>query len=250
MQIFAFDKKEFLISALRAERKKDYICPECKGVVRARGGHFKRAHFYHIQSSISCRLGKKTLQHLTIQLYFEKILPTCALEVPFPSIKRIADCVWEPKKIIFEIQCSHISSEEIKKRIFDYSSLGYKVVWILHDKTFNQSRATQAEAYLQNIPHYYTNINLDGIGSIYDQFAYIKNRLFIEKTAPFPIDPTTVQSPFKSSFLHRKSWDISFKGDLLQDPSKINLKAPTFKKISYSSLLIKFWGHILKKVCT
>lgn len=245
MQIFAFDDNENLISALQAERKKDYICPECKGVVHARGGLFKRDHFYHTKRSPSCPLHKKSLNHLSIQLHFAKILPACALEVPFPSIKRIADCVWEEEKIIFEIQVSPISKNEVKERLFDYKSIGYDVVWILHDKTFNQKRPSSAEIFLKNSAHYYSSINLEGKGHIYDQLSHIKWGYFSAKSAPQPIDPTKPHRPPFPNPL-RKHWSLGFYADFLQIPPPLLNPYPRPHPLHP---LKRLWHHFLKSRC-
>ena len=50
---------------------------------------------------------------------------------------------------MFEIQCSPITAREIEERNSDYQSLGYQVIWILHDSLYNKGRLTAAEYFLQ-----------------------------------------------------------------------------------------------------
>jgi competence CoiA-like predicted nuclease len=75
--------------------------------------------------------------HRLLQKNFIKIHPFLKREVLFSDICRIADLVWEEKKIIFEIQCSEISSLEAARRTRDYGMKGYEVIWILDDRVFS-----------------------------------------------------------------------------------------------------------------
>lgn len=222
MQIFAFDIKGTYISALQAERKKDYLCPECQKVIRLRGGMERRAHFYHPSNTKHCRSAQKTFLHLTVQLFLADLLPAneVHLEKPFPTIKRIADCVWETQKLIFEIQCSSISQEEVKKRMHDYSSCGYTVIWIFHDSLFSSQKSSGAEYYLKKYPHYYTNINLAGKGIIYDRYEHQKLQVNLLKPSFLPL-----KQHFLCQFIPKgTSWLVSFAGDRMSISNKIPKK--------------------------
>lgn len=111
------------------------------------------------------------MEHIQTQNFIQSQIgeKDCVLEKEFPEIRRIADLVWEAQKIVFEVQCSGISKEEVENRSRDYRKLGYEIVWILHQKTFNRFRLSAAEEFLQDQPHYYTNLDAFGRGSIYDQ---------------------------------------------------------------------------------
>ncbi|MBA3285957.1 MAG: hypothetical protein H0U27_12990, partial [Nitrosopumilus sp.] len=128
MQLYAFDIESKLISAKNALRQIDYFCPECKGYLRLRGGLHRQDHFYHSDFTPTCRQSVKSAEHLHTQLYILSQLPEkkCFMERRFPEINRIADICWESKKIIFEIQCSPISVEEIQERNRDYQSAGFE----------------------------------------------------------------------------------------------------------------------------
>jgi len=173
MQIFSFDKSRRLISAEYAKKGIDYYCRECNGTVRLRGGIHRKNHFFHLSPSRSCRQHKKSLTHLQVQTYLQRLLPKgqCELEKHFSPINRIADVVWEPCKIVYEVQCSPISKEEVENRNKDYFSIGYNIVWILHERCFNHWRVKSAELFLMQSPHYFTNINPLGKGVIYDQIS-------------------------------------------------------------------------------
>ena len=70
--------------------------------------------------------------------------------------------------------------EEVQARNRDYLSVGYEVIWILHEKRFNKQNLSAAELFLRSHPCYFTNIDKKGKGEIYDQFEVLKSssRLF------------------------------------------------------------------------
>jgi competence protein CoiA len=176
MQLYALDQGKPLFAS-DAEKGKSYQCPECNAPVRVRGGPSRQIHFYHPVLPKKCRQHEKSQEHIRLQWkLFELFGPSeSQIECPFPTIGRIADVVWHPKKLIFEIQCSPIPLEEVQCRILDYNLAGYEVVWILHDKQFNKKNLSAAEHFLRNIPCYFTNIDKTGFGIVYDQFEVIKN---------------------------------------------------------------------------
>lgn len=203
MQLYAYDREKKLIFVTNAIKQMDYYCLECEGPLRRRGGFHRKEHFYHLDALRECRQNGKTLEHLNVQLFFLQVLPEgeCNLEKRFPEISRIADVVWEAKKLIFEIQCSPITSIEVYERNRDYKSMGYEVVWILHDKRFNQLRLTGAEHFLHALPHYFTNMTDEGAGEIYDQFSMIDKGLRLNRMKPLPVDvrePKFVEQEFRS----------------------------------------------------
>lgn len=186
MQLYAFDNDFEVVAAAHAEKQKNYLCLECRGTVRIRKGQHRHVHFYHLTHSDACRLSGKSLIHLQTQIFLHSLLPAgeSHLEFRIPEINRIADLAWIPQKIIFEIQCSPITAQEVHERIQDYASQGFQVVWILHDKRYNQWRMTAAEQYLQDKLFYFTNIDAYGRGMIYDQFDLIKKGIR-KQTLPF-----------------------------------------------------------------
>lgn len=190
MQLHALNANQQIIAAKHAVKQQDYICLECQDTVRLRKGMHRTPHFYHLSPNRSCYLSGKTLEHLQVQFLLQQLLPKgeCLLEKRFPEINRIADVVWLPQKIIFEVQCSPISPEEIKARNRDYSSQHFQVIWILHDKRYNQRTLTLAERFLRDSPYYFTNIDKEGEGLIYDQFDLMYRGERKIKLAPMPID--------------------------------------------------------------
>lgn len=192
MQLIAWNNT-IPISAESAESGKNYICPECASLVRVRKGPSRQAHFYHFSASKNCRQHQKSLEHVQLQRKFFNLLgEKVCVEARFPTIARIADVAWHEKKIIFEIQCSPISLQEAKARCIDYDSVGYQVIWVLHDKLFNQSTLSAAEKYLRTTPCYFTNSNKIGVGDIYDQFDVILGHRRVFKGPLLPVNPLKI----------------------------------------------------------
>lgn len=195
MQLFALSNDGTIVSAVKAVKQKDYLCVECSKIVRLRGGIHRQNHFYHVEPVHNCHLNGKSMAHLQTQCYLQNCLPSkeAILECRFPAINRIADVAWIKQRIIFEIQCSPITSEEVMKRTQDYESLGFRVVWILHDRQFNKFKISACELVLKDINYYFTNIDEDGHGTIYDQYDWIEGGLRAKKLAPMAIRPYEIK---------------------------------------------------------
>ena len=178
-----------LISAEQAKRQCDYFCPECGSLVRLRAGEQRLKHFYHLAKSAHCRQQNKSLEHIQTQRLIQERIGAkrCRLEVAFPAINRIADVVWEEEKLIFEVQCSPMTASEARARICDYGSAGYLVVFILHDKRFNQHRLSALEAALRGSAYYFSDISVHGVGMVYDQFDQIARGCRIKRFGKLPI---------------------------------------------------------------
>lgn len=222
MHLFALDPTGRIIAAKQASKQQNYICLECRGVVRRRGGVHRVPHFFHLNPPETCRQQGKSLVHLQVQIQLQSSLPEgeVQLEYAFPSISRIADVAWLNKKIIFEVQCSFISPEEIRERQEDYHSQGFTVIWILHDFRYNQWRLTAAEDFLDGYPHYFTNITAEGQGCIYDQYQLIRRGIRHKKLLSLKIDPSRPiqfdeesQDPIPLLLKNRRNWPLYFEGD-------------------------------------
>lgn len=167
MQIYALNASGERIFIECAEKSRDYFCMECSEVVRSRGGAHMQPHFYHLFPKGACRLQGKTSEHILFQNIIQK---SCGgeQEVHFKAIGRIADVAVSSQNIIFEVQCSPITADEVRARISDYASLGWHVIWILYDATFNKRKISAAEASLAGYTHYFAGLR-NGYGHIYDQ---------------------------------------------------------------------------------
>lgn len=222
MQLRAYNEKQQIIFAHQAQKHIDYFCLECKGALRLRSGLHRQKHFYHLAPTKNCRQNGKSMEHLQNQCFIKSRLGEgCLLEHPFPQLGRIADCVWPEKKIVFEVQCSPITQEEVSQRNKDYASQGYQVVWILHDERFSQRRLCAAELWLVDHPHYFTNINALGKGFVYDQVDVIEKatRHSLLKRTPVSIEKPTAHdlSSLPAPLRKRHSaWQIAFENDWFQ----------------------------------
>ena len=213
MQLFALDSQDQLTSALKADKSQDYFCFECQGIVRRRGGPHRQPHFFHLGQTAHCHLSGKGMAHLQIQCRLAELLGESVLEQRFPSIGRIADVAWISEGLIFEVQCSPISAEEIAARNSAYATLGFQVVWILHDRQFNQRKVSSAESFLADSIHYFSNMNANGQGIIYDQFDIKKRGRRLKKLPPLPVD---LSQPMKHESREiRTKWPLYFSGDLI-----------------------------------
>lgn len=259
------------LSAHYALKKKNYTCPECFSPVRLRSGPHRRAHFYHLFHISTCKQRKKTLEHLNLQHFLLSSFPhgEAQMERLFPSIKRIADIAWEPRRLIFEIQCSPITLSEAQERCEDYGSIGYDVIWILHDKRFNRRRLSAAEAFLRTRTCYFSNMHTSGKGMVYDQFEVLKGHCRLFKGEPLRIDPSLVQtvvhpSSFEAplSIQNRaQKWRWRIEGDLLSRLIKGEKMAEKFlnieerllhsrskKRLSLKALLKACYFHFFEKL--
>lgn len=226
MQFFALDKAKLPIHVRQAVKHQDYWCAECGTRVRVRSGHRRQSHFYHLESDRKCRLSQKGMIHLQIQNHLVELLSEreCQLEVRFPAIGRIADAVWFSQKIVFEIQCSPISGDEVAARNRDYALEGFRVIWILHDHRYNRPWVTLAERALADHPHYFSNFNAWGEGMIYDQFSLISKGRRLGRRERAAVDLTqlkfcqeVVSVGCKPVFIEKRlqNWAVYFGNDLL-----------------------------------
>lgn len=169
--------------------------------------------------------------HKSVQNHIYHLLPTgeAFLEHRLPG--HTADLFWKPKKIVFEIQCSPISIDIAVARTLDYRKMELHLVWILHQKSFNNHYLTLAELYLRKQKNcFFTNISELGHGFIYDQEEEIKNNKRLSRSKEFFID-------LKNPILKRNS--LKFEG--AQDRSrKILTKSLYAWYTSFNSFFLTF----------
>ncbi|HSX04282.1 MAG TPA: competence protein CoiA family protein [Rhabdochlamydiaceae bacterium] len=241
MQLYALSQKS-LILASQAEKGKDYLCPECSSILRIRGGKERQLHFFHLKANDSCKQHQKGLIHLKLQLHLQTLLSeeNPQLEFHFPEISRIADVACLKSKRIFEIQYSPISLEEAQNRTKDYESLGFRLIWILHDHQFNKRKVSAAEAFLRTKTCYFTDFDKEGRGSAYDQFEILRGNRRVFRSPPFKVDlKNLLQHPLEKGQFYCKGAlpDRLFRNGM-QQVKRIN-KPSLLQKLqrSYSSLL-------------
>lgn len=235
MQLYAEDSHGFPVAARWAKRQQPYRCMECGREVRVRdGGLLRRPHFFHLTAS-TCSLSGKGLIHLHIQSALIQQLPEgeAVLEAPFRSINRIADVAWHTERVIFEVQCAPIRPEEALARIFDYLSVGYQVIWILHCSRYGQARLSAVEIALLNHSHYYTDIDAVGNGQFYDSCPVPISLPLAWRTPLTSIQPMKLYDPsllsnkaLPEELIQRQQlWKKGCQGDWLDLFSQENLSS-------------------------
>lgn len=242
MQLVALNDEGQPISASGGQKGVSYHCPECRTELRLRSGIFRRPHFYHTATDRACRLGGKTKEHIEVQRRLKSECPELILERPFPEIGRIADAAWEKEKIIFEVQVSPISKEEVRGRIEDYQKAGYSVVWILHEKNFNKRRLSEAEIYLQGSCHYFTQMDSRGRGFIFDEWSRVFGGWRHRRGRQFKVNlcrpkmMLEVQVPDLPG--RRGEWELYFEGDL------VDKALGGFEVLEFESLGLRVVGSV------
>src|SRR3989338_3811318 len=189
MALYAIEEDD-LISAWDAEKGAVYGCLECFGPVKVRKGGGRAPHFYHLNTSPSCRLYSKGEDHLILQLEIQKKFPAGEIEIekPLIAINRVADLVWERKKIVFEIQCSRLYEAEAEARIKEYKNGGYDIVWILDDRIFNKRTLRPSEKLLRTRPCYFASLKRSSTSYFYDQFEIFHKGKRVKKGKQLLID--------------------------------------------------------------
>lgn len=200
MHLIAKNSKGEIIVADRADKEGSYFCLECDRPVRLRSGTRRRLHFYHLAQPHPCRQAGKSAIHLAVQQRLLSLLPAGEgrLEVPFSAIRRVADLYWERERIVFEVQCSPISKEEIEERSGDYRRLGLTPVWILHANRYNRRRVTAAEEWLTCHPHYYTTVDEEGDGLFFDQWGLISGGVRHLRSPRLPVQLNRPKWPLEA----------------------------------------------------
>jgi competence protein CoiA len=252
MQQYARDFTGSACHVRSAIKGKDYNCLECGGRVRVREGVNLRAHFFHIQEEKKCRQAGKTQEHITIQELICRQIgeKNTVEEMHFPEISRIGDVVWAEKKLVFEVQCSPISAQEIEERNSDYARAGYDVVWILYDKTFNKKKQSQAELILSFRTHYYS----DG-EHFYDLLRpYARRNLFVNEIQPISFaDKISLPKVLQKRFCN---WAYYARGDYLwaathgedlQEVYALDQKRPFFW--GFAAFFRALWRIVLERSC-
>ncbi len=265
MQLYALNGEGQIIHACQAIKQVNYFCLECSQVIRMRGGPYRQTHFYHLEPPLACRQSQKGLIHLHLQMYFLRQLSPddCQLEVRFPSIQRVADVAWPSQKIIFEIQYSPISGQEVLERNRDYQKAGWEVIWILHEERYNKTRLSSAEIALCSSPHFFTNMNREGKGILYDQFEICHQGIRFKRLPPLPIHIhkeairpiSTLSWPLKMLKKRALNWKLSLEGDLFslaeQEPFSAYLKqADAWEKQFYPPVSSRWrflWVQLWKR---
>ena len=190
MVLYALEGAD-LVFAPHASQGKQYVCVECRRALRLRTGRLKQAHFYHQPSATPCRLQSRSERHMAIQAWIKGLLPSgeAHLEHPFLPICRVADLFWEPQRLVFEVQCSPISEEEVRRRMRDYRALGIDIVWVLDDRLYNKRRLRPAEWLIRGGWAYFASVDKETLAvRLYDQLEFLTETARKYRGRPLGVD--------------------------------------------------------------
>ena len=191
----------------------------------------------------------KSLEHIEIQ---KKIVAAIGenkaeQEVRFLEISRVADVCWHEKQIVFEVQCSPITLEELVQRTSDYEKVGYYVIWILLDSTFLYKDKMAIREYLEKRTHYFATKE----AIIFDYMPGIYNAV-----RAFAVDVSTIQ-PFRKKNVRKElkkranSWKYYAKQDLLFFSEAFPEKKFLSKNWGVKRAIVRFfrngWRHLIFK---
>jgi hypothetical protein len=249
MQRYALTSDNDTILAHEALPQVDYCCPECRGILRVKKGEERVTHFFHLSENINCRLRFKNTLHSSVQKWLIEKLgqDNCTEECFFPSIHRIADVAYHPQKVVFEVQLSPMTAQEMIERTEAYYRASWHVIWILHSHTFGRYEASELEEAISLIPHYFTDIGYR-FGRLYDESSFVRGnrrvflglpprRIFFDTVEIVPRGPLAIQKyerlpqlSFEQLLFQRKSfWSCHLKGDFID---KYSGEAIAFKEES------------------
>lgn len=234
MQRWGFsEERQERVDAEVAEPGRDYLCPECHGVLRVRQGDIRVPHFFHRNEGTSCRHQRNDGLHRAVQMWLLSQLgeSSCTLECFFPSIVRVADVAYHPAKVVFEVQRSPIDAQEALARTESYWSIGWHVIWILHVARYGKVASTPFERSLAGIPHYFTDIGFRG-GRLWDEWSCVRGRRrywyvfppvrrYLDTVHILPLNQLGTEAPLgtlsaKEWIQHRETtWSCHLEGDLL-----------------------------------
>ncbi len=226
MQLWALDAEldeEKAIHVEAAKASKEYYCVECKLPVRLRTSPLGVKHFFHIALSENCRQHQRSPLHMKVQDLLCKNFSEgeCKQEVRFKEIGRVADIVYYPRKIIFEIQCSWIEAEEALRRTDAYHSIGWSVIWLLSLKRFCTPYPSAFEEKIQSIPHYFFHLNGSNDLTIFDiPSVCIYGKRISSSSLHFALPKKVIVIPLNGmapheSLVFRQSWKVCLRGDLI-----------------------------------
>ena len=142
------------VDAVEANPLGSFTCSECSGTLHLRRARGRSPHFVHMRATPACRLYSRAARHLEMQLSLKNWIPALEVEYPFAGICRIADLYWKQEKIVFEIQCSPLSSAQVEARVADYGKLGIRIVWLLDDRLFFKRAYKDGEPQMRQAGYY------------------------------------------------------------------------------------------------
>jgi len=132
--VYAWDVAKWDLKTIEKKRKSgDFVCPFCGSELTFRLGSKRISHFAH-KPNKSCRFKTEpeTFQHelmkFVVAKWFKDMGKKVDVEVRIGD--HIADVVAED--IVVEVQYSHISCAEAKRRTHTYTANNYYTMWLFH----------------------------------------------------------------------------------------------------------------------
>lgn len=170
------DNKVFYAWETEKEQK-PFFCPECKREVGLRKGKIKIHHFYHIKK-FDCLVSPESQIHLEIKFKLYKYLKTIynKVELEYRIGDRISDVFYinmKNKKVVYEVQKSKLSLDEVKKRTESYKNQNIYVIWLLIKdclKINDWNQEIKLSAWQQYIYKLYGKLFIYHNGIIYEYF--------------------------------------------------------------------------------
>jgi hypothetical protein len=134
MSLIALDDTGMRVSSLRKidNLRQHWSCPNCNKDMVYVDAMTRIKHFRHY-TQCEYETEPETERHLAMKSLIHQIYPDSVLENRIGN--RINDCTIASEKVAVEVQCSSISTTEMMERVMDYNHLGYKVFWILGQRT-------------------------------------------------------------------------------------------------------------------
>lgn len=145
------------------QEKKILYCPSCQSKLLIKVGKTKLPHFAHPAHANSCILSGESLLHregkYRLATYFRLQGCSTELEVYLPNINRQADLLIN-KNIVFEYQCSSISTRDFLQRTTDYQSQKLKVYWLYGKPLERNKTYLYLTAFGKNFLRYHPRLGL------------------------------------------------------------------------------------------
>ncbi len=147
--IYALNDQNERINASKAEKGKNYYCPnlDCdnRGLILKKG-QIRISHFAH-KSQKDCSSEPESESHILCKIFFQSLLDLDKQFVEYYGIKGVRPDVLSDQ-FALEIQCSPITIKEVMRRNKIYEKNGLIAIWIfLEDEFISIKKIKEPKAY-------------------------------------------------------------------------------------------------------
>lgn len=140
---YALDKNLNEIDLKNSLYGEEYTCPNCKQKIKARKAKSGKKHFYHIPTNKTneSQLHLNAKKELLSWLKKENSSGNWGEERYIKKIKARPDISGRINGIpvVFEIQHSPLTAEELNRRTLKYSKLGIYTIWVIPEEVFKRN---------------------------------------------------------------------------------------------------------------